>query len=203
VLPLIMDILLVTATLFTLIRLVGMETITRQRLESFHFSPEQMQVAMARSQSPAQLYITYASAAVAVPVSLLALAGILSIFAMVSSSQPRFGAMFSMVTLAFLPYYLITGAMTALVLLASPDRASLDITNLLATNPAAFIDKTTTSAGLYSLMTSLDVLSLGEIGMLAYGFSKVTKTSLSSALFALTALWVVYVSGKLAISLLF
>jgi len=203
VLPVIVDILLLAGILFTTIQLVGMETIMRQRLETMHFSPEQMQAAMARSQSPAQLYITYASTVIVAPVLLLALAGIFTIFAMISSRQPKFGTMFSMVALAFLPYWLVTLVMTVSVLLASSDRTSLDITNLLATNPAAFMDKATTSAGLYSLMTSMDALSFAEIGMLSYGFSKVTKTSLSSALFAVVSIWVLYVFAKVAISLLF
>ena len=203
VLPLIVDILVLTGITVATVQLVGMETIIRQRLEGTRLSPEQMELAMSRAQSPAQLYITYAASAVVGPVSLLAMAGILSVFAMISSRQPRFGTTFSMVTLAFLPYWLITGVMTTAVLLASPDRTSLDITNLLATNPAAFVDKATTSRGLYSLMTSLDVLSFFEIGMLAYGFSKITKTGFGSGLFAIFAVWVVYVFGKVGVSLLF
>src|ERR1700678_2392319 len=102
VLPLIVDVLILTGSTIATVQLVGMETIMRQRLESTRLSPEQMELAMSRAQSPAQLYITYAAAAVAVPVPLLALAGILSLFAMISSRQPRFGTTFSMVALAFL-----------------------------------------------------------------------------------------------------
>jgi len=203
VLPLIIDVLLLAAILAVTINLVGMATIMRQRLESMHFTPEQMEVAMARSQSPAQLYVTYASAAISGPLILLAMSGVLSIFGMMSSRPPKFGTTFAMVTLAFLPYWLITLVMTTLVLLASPDRTTLDITNLLATNPAAFMDKATASRGLYSFMTSMDALSFGEIGMLSYGFSKITKTGFGSALFAIVAIWIVYVFGKVAVSLIF
>ncbi len=203
VLPLIANVILLTGVLVVTLHFVGMETIIRQRLEGTRLSPEQMDLAMSRAQSPAQLYITYAGAAVGTPLTLLALAGILSIFAMLSNSQPKFGTMFAMVTLAWLPYALVSGLMTTLVLLASPDRTSLDINNLLATNPAAFMDKATTGKGLYSLMTSLDALTFGEIGMLSYGFSKVTKTGLSSGLVAVGALWILYVFAKAALSLLF
>ncbi|HWE50568.1 MAG TPA: YIP1 family protein [Bryobacteraceae bacterium] len=203
VLPLIVDILVLAGITIATVQSVGMETILRQRLQTMNLSSEQMQLAMQRSQSPAQVYITYASAVVIAPVTLLVLSGILSIFAIISNRQPRFGTVFSMVSLAFLPYWLITGVMTIAVLLASPDRTSLDITNLLATNPAAFMDKAATSKGLYSFMTSVDALSFFEIGMLSYGFSKITKTSFGSALFAVVSLWIVYVFGKVAVSLLF
>jgi len=65
------------------------------------------------------------------------------------------------------------------------------------------MDKATASKGLYSFMTSMDALSFGEIGMLSYGFSKITKTSFGSALFAIVAIWIVYVFGKVAVSLIF
>lgn len=203
VLPLIVDILLVVAVAFATVQLIGMETIVRQRLEGTRLSPEQMDIALQRSRSPAQAYITFAGAALSTPLTLLAIAGILTIFAMVSSRQPKFSTMFSMVTLAFLPYSLVSGLMTTIVLFASPDRTTLDITNLLATNPAAFMDKATTSKGLYSLMTSLDLLSFGEIGMLSYGFSKVTKTGLGSGLFAVITIWILYVLAKVGIAMLF
>jgi hypothetical protein len=202
-LPLIVDILLLSAITIVTVQMMGMETIIRQRLEGTRLSPEQMDLALSRSRTPAQLYITYASAALGAPVVLLIIAGILTVFAMVSSRQPKFSTMFSMVALAFLPYWLVVGAMTTLVFLASPDRTTLDISNLLATNPAAFMDKANTSKGLYSLMTSLDLLSFGEIGMLSYGFSKVTKTGLGSGLFAVLTIWILYVLVKTGFTVLF
>jgi len=119
---------------------------------------------------------------------------------MMSSVQPKFGTMFSMVTLGFLPYWVVVGVMTTLVLMAAPDRGLLDISNLLATNVGAFLDKATTSRGLYSFMSSMDLISFVEIGLLGYGFAKITRSSLSAGLGAVVSVWLLYVVVKAGMS---
>jgi hypothetical protein len=57
--------------------------------------------------------------------------------------------------------------------------------------------------GLYSLLSSIDILSFGEIGLLALGFSRITRTNLFFGFAAVGGLWILYVSSKMALSLLF
>jgi hypothetical protein len=203
VFPLLVDILVLVASVAVLVNLVGIESMMRQRLQNTNMSPEQMQTALQRMNSPAAGYFTYASAALGGVVSIVAVAGLLMIFAMMAQQKPKFGSMLSMVSLAFLPYRVIAGVMTTLVLIASPDRTSLDFTNLLATNIGAFVDKATTSKGLYSVLSSIDLLSFLAIGMLAYGFSKVTRASFASGLAAVLTLWILLVISRAAASSLF
>lgn len=203
VLPLILTTALSLATSAFAIRMIGMENIARQQIQSFHLSPEQMQQAMDNAMKPRQLYISYASTVAGVPLFLLFLAGLLMIFALVGSKQPKFSTNFSMVTLAYFPYTLIVAVMSILVLLISPDRTSLDVYNLLATNIGAFVDKDTMSAGLYSFLSRIDILSFAEIGLLSYGFAKVNRASVGFGLFAVGSLWFVYVLIRMGISLIF
>jgi hypothetical protein len=203
VLPLLVDMLVLVAITAATVHWMGLETILRQRLENSRLSPEQMQAAMSRANSPAQAYISYAAAALGGPVMLLALAGLLTMFAMISNVQPKFGTMFSMVALGFLPYWVVIGVMTTLVLMAVPDRSMLDIGNMLATNVGAFLDKATTSRALYSFMSSMDLISFTEIGLLAYGFAKITRSSLSAGLGAVVSVWLLYVVVKTGISMVF
>jgi hypothetical protein len=200
--PLLLGLLLTTVTSVMAIRLIGMETIFRQRLQNTQLSPEQMQTALDRANSPIVLYISYVSPVVAGLLLLLLIAGLLTIFALIGSKQPKFGTNFSMVTLAYFPYTLVVCLMTVLVLLVTPDRSVLDINNLLATNVGAFMDKDTMSKGLYALLSSFDVLSFAEIGLLSYGFAKVNRTSISFGLFSVLSLWFVYVLIKMGLSLL-
>jgi hypothetical protein len=179
-----------------------METIIRQRLQNTQMTPEQMQQALTQANSPAILYISYASPVVVGALALLVVAGLLTIFALVGSKQPKFSTNFSMVTLAYFPYTLVVSLMTVLVLLAAPDRSVLDINNLLATNVAAFMDKDTTSKGLYALLSTFDILSFVEIGLLSYGFSKVNRTSFGFGLFAVVTLWMLYVLIRVGLSFL-
>lgn len=91
--------------------------------------------------------------------------------------------------------------MTALVMALAPDKTALDVNNILATNVAAFVNKSDTSKGLYALYNSLDVLSFLEIGLLAYGFSKITRAGMAAALGAVGSMWMLYVFSKMALSL--
>jgi hypothetical protein len=205
VLPLILNMMLIALQTWALPHYMGRENLARQRIEMFarNMSPEQMQTAMASATRPAQIYIEQVSAAVSVALLMLIIAGALMAFGMMTSRAPKFGTMFSMVTLAYFPYLLIAVAMSVMVLMISPDPASLDWRNLLATNVGAFMNKNETSKGLYSLMGSIDILSFAEIGLLALGFSKVTRAKFGFGLAAVLVLWVFYVLGKMGLSIVF
>lgn len=203
VLPFLLNLLLSLGTSLYAIHVVGMESIIRQRLQNTQMSPEQMQQALQSATRPGIIYIAAAQVVIVVALALLIIAGVLTIFALMGSKEPKFSVNFSMVNLAYWPYTLIVAIMSILVLLIAPDRTALDINNLLATNVAAFIDKDTTSKGLYSLLTSMDVLSFFEIGLLSYGFSKVNRTSMSFALFSVLSLWFIYVLIRMGLAIIF
>jgi hypothetical protein len=201
--PTIADMLVLVASTAAVTRLVGLETIMRQRLQNSNMSPEQMQRALDRMASPAAAYLGYAGAAVSAFLTVLVIAGALAIFAMMTQGKPKFAVTLSMVSLAMLPYWLITFVMSTLVILASPERTSLDFTNLLATNIGAFLDKANTSKWLYSVASSFDLVSFVGIGMLGYGFSKITRSGLASGWGAVLALWLLVVISKAMVSSLF
>src|ERR1700709_349999 len=94
VLPLFLGVLLVLATTVAAVRLIGMDAIVRQQLQNTRLSPEQMQTALNRANSPAQLYVTYSGAVMGAIVSILMIAGLLTVFAMVGSKQPKFSTNF-------------------------------------------------------------------------------------------------------------
>jgi hypothetical protein len=205
VLPLILNMILIMLQAWAVPYYMGRENIARQQMEMVarNLSPEQMQAAVARANSPSQIYIGLASAALGTTALLLIISGALMAFGMMTSRAPKFGTMFSMVTLAYFPYWLIVVLMSVMVLMISPDPASLDWRNLLATNVGAFMNKNETSKGLYSLMGSIDILSFAEIGLLALGFSKLTRAKFGFGLAAVLVLWVFYVLGKMGLSIVF
>ena len=203
VLPMILGVLLSLVTAVAVIHYVGIETIVRQRLEGTRLSPEQMQTAMERATSPAQSYITYAGTIVGGAIVYAVIAALLTVFALMSSKQPRFSTNLSMVTLAFLPYRLVICLMTVIVVMAAPDKTSLDATNLLATNVGAFMNKETISRPLFTFLSQLDILSFAEIGLLAYGFSKVNRTGLGFALMSVLTLWAFYAIVIVGVSAIF
>jgi len=193
-------ILLVLSTAITL-HVLGMELIMRQRLAGSNMSPEQMQTAMQQGTSPIATYITYAAVAFGTPLAMLLFSGALFAFGMMTARAPKFGTMLAMVNLAFFPYFVVTVLMTAIVMIAAPDKTALDVSNVLATNIAAFVNKSETAKGVYALYTSLDLLSFIEIAFLSYGFSKVTKAGFAAGLGAVGGIWILYVFSKMALSL--
>jgi hypothetical protein len=201
--PLILGILLIIGVTALSINTIGMREIMRQRLATSGMSPEQMQQALSRADSPAQAYVSYLAVALGIPISLLVIAGVLTAFGMMTSRSPKFGDMFSMVTLSFVPYWSITALMSALILLITADKSSLDINNLIGSNAAAYIDQSTVSKGVYSLLGSLDIFSFALITLLAYGFSKLTRAGMFFGFVAVGTLWAFYVIMKMGASLLF
>jgi Yip1 domain len=201
--PLLLGVLFLVLTTYAAVHYIGMETILRQQLENTRLSPEQMQVAMNRANSPNQVYVTYAGAVVAGCLSVALIAALLTVFALMGSKEPKFSTNFSMVALALFPYRLVVCAMTVLVLIAAPDRTVLDVSNLLATNVGAFLNKEGMSRGLYTLLSALDVLTFAEIGLMGYGFAKANRTGISFGLFSVLSLWAIYVLIRMGLSLLF
>jgi hypothetical protein len=203
--PLIADMLLIILSTWAVPHYMGRENIARQQIEMFarNMTPEQIQQAVAQSTSQGRIIMGFVFAGIGAALIILVVAGALMAFGMMTSGSPRFGTMYSMVALAFFPYWLITVLMTVLVLMTAADPASMDWRNLLATNVGAFMNKNETSKGLYSLMGSIDILSFAEICLLALGFSKVTKAKFGFGLAAILLIWAMYVLGKMGLSVVF
>jgi hypothetical protein len=199
--PLLLGILLIIGVTAVSINMIGMREIMRQRLATSSLTPEQMEQALARADSPAQAYASYFAVALGLPISLLVIAGVLTAFGMMTSRSPKFGDMFSMVALSFVPYWLIMALMSLAILVLTGDKSSLDINNLVGTNVAAYVDRSSVSKGIYSLLGSLDVLSFALMGLLAYGFSKLTGAGIFFGIAAIGSLWSFYVLLKMAGSL--
>jgi hypothetical protein len=203
IIPLVVNALLGVAIWAVEVHFMGFLTIVRQQLAAIHMKPENMAIALERSNTPGRLYASYFQTAFAVVLGALLISGVLKALSLMTSRSPQFGAMLSMVTLAQFPYYLVVLFMTTLILTFAPDPGSLSIRNLIATNPAAYMDRDTMASGLYSLLESVDLLSFAEILLLSYGFGKLTRAGFFGGLAAVLGMWIVYVSIKMALSMLF
>jgi hypothetical protein len=203
--PLLFNSLIGVLSWWLVMHYMGAENLARQQMQMYasRMSPDQMQAAIARAGSPAQMYTGLAASFAGVAVMMLVVSGALMAFAMMTSKAPRFGSMLAAVSLAYFPYFVAATLMSGLVLAISPDPASLDFRNLLATNVGAFMNREETSKGLYAAMSSVDILSFAEIILLALGFSKLTKSKFGFGLGAVLALWVVYVMAKMGLASIF
>jgi hypothetical protein len=199
--PMIAVTLLVLLGTYLVPHYVGRESVARQL--SARLSPQQRQARIKEANSAGSSVRGYIAAAIGAALMLLIVSGALMAFAMMTRRAPGFPTVLSMVCLAMFPYWLMLTAFTAWILMTSPHPAALDINNLVPTNVAAYMDEKSLARGLYGLLASLDILSFGEIGLLSYGFSKITRTNFFFGLLAVGGLWILYVSAKTASSLLF
>ena len=207
-LPALIAVMLMTIASFAVVaNMVGMETLARKQIESSSraasLTPEQKQTAIAQAGTPMRLYIGYGAAGFGSVIVLLFIAGVsfggLSAF----GAKTRFPQVLGAVSYAAVPFSLLALIMTTAVLLATPDRESLDFTNLIATNIGAFLNKETTGKMIYSLAGSIDLISFAHVAFLSYGLSKVSKLSFTSCVMLVAGMWAIYVLCKAGLSSLF
>ncbi len=202
-LPLILNALLAVAVSWMVPHYVGRETAIRQGAQAAKMNPEQTAALVKQLTRPGNIAGGYVFLAVEFLLFQLILAGALYAFALMSSRPPDFGPMLSMVALALFPYMLVVAGATFAALATASDPTKLNSLNLLPTNPAAFEDPNSLGKGIYGLLSSVDGLVFLEIGLLSLGLSRLTKWSYGLALGAIGGLWVLYMSVKTVMGLMF
>jgi Yip1 domain len=204
---LIAAILLSIANFAVLANLVGMETMARKQLESSSraasLTPEQKEQALSQAGTPARLYIGYGFAGAGAAIVWVAIAGISLGLLSAAGASVKFPQVLGATTYSAIPFLVLSIIMTAAILLASPERDSLDFTNLIATNIGAFLNKETTNKALYSIAGSIDLISFAHIAFMGFAYSRVSKLSFSACTMIVTGMWIVYVLGKAGLAMLF
>lgn len=202
ILPFVLNIVLVTVVSAVSIRYIGLENILRQQFEGSRIPPDQLEMIIGRAISAPQ-WRSYLNPILGIAFFQLIFAGALYAFALMANKGAKYKDQLALLAFAYLPYFLVVCLMTTLILISSPDPTSLNAQNLIATNAGAFMDKAATSKPMYSLASSMDILTIAELMFLAYGFSKVNRSKLALAVVAVFGIWILYLSVKIAISSIF
>lgn len=210
VIPLIALVIVQTAASMMLIRTVGLERIVRLQLEANPKTVEQLgqdgvnKAAQRAAESTLTKTLTYALPPLGPLVMMPIVSGIFLGILLIMGATAKFSKVLAASCYAWFVYAFVVGIALTLVLLLKKDYDDLDLRNLVGLNPAMFLDKTSTSKALYSLVGSFDVFSFLLIFYVAYGLSKVSeKTTFAKCLTAVIIPWVVYVLAKAGLSTLF
>lgn len=200
--------LLALVSSMLIIQMVGMQTITRKQLESNQriarqMGQEKIDEAVAKSDTPVRRGIGYGVAVLGASLYLLVVSALCMGLLNMMDARMSYPQSLGILAYSAFPFSLITAIMSGLILLLAADRAELNLQNLIPFNPAAFMDAATTSKPLYSLASSMDLLSFGQIGLISFGYSKVSGRSFAQCLGVVGALWAVYVLLKTGLSALF
>jgi hypothetical protein len=206
-LPLILMIVAGLASSYTMGQKIGWERMFRHQAETNsrlqQMPADQREQTIAMQVKFANVF-SYIGPVIFVPLlSLVEAAVFLGIVAGIMSAPVRFKQIFAVVCWAGLTY-IVTAILTIVVAyLKNPD--DFNMQNPLAFNPGALMDPQTSSKFLYSLATSMDLISFWSIFLLATGLKAAAgkKLSFGGALFSVVLPWGVYVLGKSALAGMF
>ena len=189
------------------INIIGMEAMTRKQLESNPQLVERMggqakvEEAAQQANTPARKMFGYAAAGMGAAVFMLLVAALMLALMNMMDAKLNFGQALGTTSYAFFPFGIVTCVMSALILMLAHDPAELDARNLIHLNAGAFMDSA--SKPLQSLANSMDLITLGQIVMLSYGFSKVGGVAFGKTLAIVAGLWIVWVLLKMGFAMVF
>ena len=106
--------------------------------------------------------------------------------------RATFGSLFSMWMYATLPS-ILKSVLGMIAILAGMAPESFNIKNMAPTNPGAFMDPIESNKALYSIASSLDVVTIWTLVLLGIGTSIIAGTKRSSGYMAVFGWWAVVV----------
>jgi hypothetical protein len=179
-------------------RTIGMENVTRRFFDehpsiSNQMPPDKKEQAIQQSGSTARLVMGAVMGGVVTSLITLIIAVILMVMLSIMDRKPRLPQMLGTVAWASFPITIIGCVMGVLTLALSRDPSELDPQTLLATNAAAFLEKNSTGAFVFSLAHSFDLLAIGQVCLLSFGISKVTGVRMGQAFTLVIGLWLLWI----------
>jgi hypothetical protein len=147
--------------------------------------------------------IGYVLGPVAIVVVALVIAGVLmGVFDGIAGAGLNFGTSLAIVSHAWMPG--VVAQLLGILILFVKDPSTVDIENLVASNPGAVLSEGT-PVWLVKLASSFDLFSIWTILLLALGFSvaRPRKLSFGRALGLVVVLWVAYVLVKVGWAVVF
>lgn len=197
--PLLLIILSVCVLTALISQRIGWESVVREQMErnprTAQMPADQREASVAVGIRMASIF-AYAGPAVGIPLTYAIIALILlGIVAGIMSAKIRFKQAFAVVCYSGLPA-IVSSALAIVVLFLKG--AEFNIQNPLMFNPAAAMDPLTTSKFLYSLASSIDLISFWMIFLIATGLKAASggKLSFGGSIFAVVLPWSIYVLGK-------
>lgn len=208
-LPFISTLLLSCLVSALVVNSIGMENLVRKQLQSQprlaeQLGEEKIEEIVRQSNSPARRISAYIGSILGAGIVILAVAAILTGLLAMIGAGASFRTVFSVTSYSYFAYYSVLLILSALMIFIISDKESIDPNNLLLSHVGAFLDPATTNKALFSLATSLDLLSFGLLFLMALGLSKVSgRVTFMRSAVVVVGLWAVYVAAKAGISLLF
>ena len=192
------------------INVIGLETITRNELESRPQLAERLgqerldEMARDAGASSTRKWISYASAAFMIPIGLCIVSGIILGGLLITGGSVDFRSVLTAAAWGAYASLTIQVLATAAFLSAVRDFSGVEVSNLIALNLSIFLDRSSTSPALYSIASSVDLLSFYNMFLMSLGISKLSAgMSFARAFSVVLALWALYVLARAGFASLF
>jgi hypothetical protein len=195
---------------FAITNVIGMETIMRNELEARPQIAERLgqervdQMAREAGESSARKWIGYIAAFLMVPIGLCVVSGILLGCLLITGGTINFRSVLTAAAWGAYASLTIQVIATAAFLSMVRDFEGVEVSNLIALNLSIFFDRSSTHPSLYSVASSIDLLSFYNMFLMSLGISKLaTGISFAKAFGVVLALWALYVMAKAGFASLF
>ena len=162
--------------------------------------PAEQQQAVIEAQSKILRPIAWVGAVLGSPivVSIVALF-VVFVFRFVLGDDTTLRQGFAIIAWSYLTTALVQLPLILLILTLKADW-NIPPQEVFQAGPAIFLDKQSTSKALFAFLGCLDLFSLWNIALMAWGFAAAAKRRFGSAVMAVAAPWVVYVAGKVVLA---
>jgi uncharacterized membrane protein len=186
---------------------VGWERMVRHQTETSsraaQLSPEQRETQIQMGTKVAPI-IGYVGVLVGVPLATLIMAAVLlGIVKGMMSAQVRLKQVFAILCYASMPGLVMMLLAIAVMFMKSPD--DFNMQNPLMFNPGAFMDPVSTSKGLLSLASALDLFTIWKLLLVGFGLKAAGGRSLSmgGAMTAVFLPWVLFILCAAGVAAMF
>jgi hypothetical protein len=113
--------------------------------------------------------------------------------------RPAFFATLGTLSYSVFPFALIGAILTLLVLNMTADHSSLDLQNMPGLNLSRMLDRDSSNPAVYSMAAGMDILIVGEMLLMSFGLTRLTKLTYIQALAICGGFWTLAVLWKAAL----
>jgi hypothetical protein len=206
-LPLLLYLGLMFLYLYSLVHLMGFEKFMRSTLGPNPTDQKVQQIEQfikMVDEKPGWAALLYINPAVIGLLFPVVLAGILLLVVTLTGGTSSYKKVLSVIAHILFATTLVTTIFAVGPLLISGDFDRFDIQNPIASNVVFFLNPAEMNKFIYSLASSIDLLSFWMIFLLATGLTAVSENlKKRTAYICLIVLWAVWILGKASIALLF
>jgi Yip1 domain len=114
--------------------------------------------------------------------------------------RPNFFATLGTVSYSVLPFALFGALISAVLLAMNADHSALDLENMPGLNLSNLLDRESSQPAIFAIAAGLDVLAIGEILLLSFGLTKLSRLHYIQAFAICCGLWTLAVLWKAAIT---